>query len=383
MSTVASAGILIVEDERVVASDLQQALSEMGYDAFAIAASGEEAVACAEERWPDVVLMDIRIKGPEDGIRTATMLKKKDPVIVVFLTSHADDSMIDRAKLAEPDGYLLKPVKLAELRSTIEVALYRRHTDAEKEKTRALEHRLVTISNNIPFAIAHFDLRGKVQFANSVFRSLVACQDDPIGASALSFLGEDLYKASYPSRQSALSGDAAAVQMDVERSGVTRHYELSYLPDRDGGGTVTGVYALGSDITEREQLATDLRRAHSNWEAILNAVPVRIISYNRDLISCFANIAAQAESSMLRYHTLGHHIRAVLGEARYRRVANDIESALAGQATVRDEVAYDDSGPRYSDLHLIPDLKDGRVVGIHSLAFEGHGLESRARRAVN
>jgi hypothetical protein len=369
MSTTASAGILIVEDERIVAIDLQQALGELGYDAFAIAASGEEAVACAEERWPDVVLMDIRIKGPEDGIRTATRLKQTDPVSVVFLTSHADDSMIERAKLAEPDGYLIKPVQLAELRSTIEMALYRRQTDAEKEKTRALEHRVVTISNHIPMAIAHFDLRGKVQFANSVFKSLVAYHDDPIGASAMSFLGEDLYKASYSSRQSASSGDAAAVQMDVEQSGVTRHYELSYLPDRDSSGTVTGVYALGSDITEREQLATDLRHAHANWETILNAVPARIISFNRDLISCFANTAAQAESSMLRYHTLGHHIRAVLGEARYRRAANDIESALAGQATVREEVAYDDSGPRYSHLHFIPDLNDGRVVGLHSLSF--------------
>lgn len=370
MSAAVPAGILIVEDDLIVANDLKQSLNEMGYDAFAIAASAEEAVACAEERWPDVVLMDIRINGPEDGIQTATMLKRKDPVIVVFLTAHADDPMIDRAKRAEPDGYLLKPVKLAELRSTIEVALHRRQADAEREKTRAHEHRLFTIANNVPIAIAHFDRKGKVQFANSVFRSLVTYQNDPIGASAMSFLGENLYKASYTSRQSALFGEAATVQMDVQQSGVARHYEVSYLPDRDAGGTVMGVYALAYDITERDRLATDLRRAHANWETILNAVPARIISWNRDLISCFANTAAQAESSVLRYRTLGHHMRVVLGEARYRRAANDIESALSGQATVREEVVYDDSGPRYSNLHLIPDLNDGRVVGLHSLAYD-------------
>jgi PAS domain S-box-containing protein len=370
MSTATPAGILIVEDELIVANDLKHSLSEIGYDAFAIAASAEEAVACAEERWPDVVLMDIRIKGPEDGIQTATILKRKDPVIVVFLTAHADDPMIDRAKLAEPDGYLLKPVKLAELRSTIEMALHRRQSDAEKEKTRANEHRLFAITNNVPVAIAHFDRKGKVQFANSVFRSLVASRNDPIGASAMSFLGEDLYKASYPSRQSALFGQEATVPMDVLQGGVTRHYEVSYLPDRDACGTVIGVYALAHDVTEREQLASDLRRAHANWETILNVVPARIVSWNRDLISCYANAAAQAESTTLRYRTLGHHMRVVLGEARYRRAANDIESALTGQATAREEVLYDDDGPRYSNLLLIPDLIDGRVVGLHSLAFD-------------
>ena len=380
MTNTESPAILIVEDELIVASDLQQSLSEIGYDAFAIAASGEEAVARAEERWPDVVLMDIRIKGPQDGIQTAAMLKNKDSVIVVFLTAHADDPMIDRAKCAAPDGYLIKPVKLADLRGTIEMALHRRQLDTEKEKTRAHEHRLFTIANNVPIAIAYFDRKGKVQFANSVFRSLVAYQDDPIGASAMSFLGEPLYRASYQSRQSAMFGDAGTIRMELEQNGIPRHYEVTYLPDRDNSGTVTGVYALGYDITEREQLMSDLRRAHADLATILNAMPARIISWNKDLTSRFANAAAQAQFRVLRDRSVGQDMRIVLGEARYSNAARHIECALAGQTTVREQIEYDDNGPRYSDLHLIPDLKDGKVVGLHSVAFDVTDLSTARER---
>jgi signal transduction histidine kinase len=123
--------ILIVEDELIVATDLQQSLIDMGYDAFAVASSTEEAVACASAGSPDVVLMDIRIRGEVDGIETAAILKTAFPLGVIYLTAHADEPMIDRAKRTAPHGYLVKPVKLAELRSTIEVALHRRELERE------------------------------------------------------------------------------------------------------------------------------------------------------------------------------------------------------------------------------------------------------------
>lgn len=141
--------VLIVEDERIVASDLQGSLNEMGYDAFAIASSAEETLACAASKCPDVVLMDIRIKGPSDGIETAAILKRKFSISVIYLTAHADDAMIDRAKRTDPHAFLLKPVKLAELRSMIEIVLHRRELEHElrksHERTRELAQRLATV----------------------------------------------------------------------------------------------------------------------------------------------------------------------------------------------------------------------------------------------
>ena len=118
-----SAAVLVVEDESIVAHDLQQTLSGLGYDAFGIAASADEALARASERRPDIALVDVRIKGKTDGIKAAQALQERFGVPVVYLTAHADDATLERAKQTRPYGYLLKPVKPAELKSAIEKAL--------------------------------------------------------------------------------------------------------------------------------------------------------------------------------------------------------------------------------------------------------------------
>jgi signal transduction histidine kinase len=149
MPTRTAPKVLIVEDEHIIASDLQGSLIDMGYDAFAIAASADEALACAAAKCPDVVLMDIRIKGPTDGIETAALLKQKFPISVIYLTAYADAGMVDRAKQTNPHGYLLKPVKLAELGSMIEIALHRSELEQalrdSHERARELAQRLAAV----------------------------------------------------------------------------------------------------------------------------------------------------------------------------------------------------------------------------------------------
>jgi len=117
--------ILVVEDERIVARDLQHVLSGFGYSVPATAASSEDAMRLAAEKCPDLVLMDIRIKGQRDGIETAAILRERFGVPIVYLTAHADDDAVAQAKKTEPYGYLIKPVRADELRSTIEIALYK------------------------------------------------------------------------------------------------------------------------------------------------------------------------------------------------------------------------------------------------------------------
>jgi signal transduction histidine kinase len=133
------AAILLVEDEAIVAKDLEGSLSEMGYEVFAIADSSEQAIEFATTRRPDIVLMDIRIKGKQDGIQTAGTLKDRFQSTVIYLTAHADEMTIQRAKQTEPYGYLSKPVKSEELRSVIEIALYRRKLDDLREQAAQVQ----------------------------------------------------------------------------------------------------------------------------------------------------------------------------------------------------------------------------------------------------
>ena len=127
--------VLIVEDEAIVAQDLRQTLAEQGFDAFAVAASAEEAIATAASKRPDVVLMDIRIKGRTDGIAAAQELRERFGTPIIFLTAHADARTLARAKSTEPSGYLLKPVKSSELKVSIELALHKRGSQQRLERT--------------------------------------------------------------------------------------------------------------------------------------------------------------------------------------------------------------------------------------------------------
>jgi CheY-like chemotaxis protein len=120
------AAILVVEDERIVAIDVQHTLNDLGYDAFAVAGSAQEAIAIATTRKPDLVLMDVRIKGSIDGITAAATLREKFGVAVVFLTAHADESTLARARSSGPCGYVVKPVRASELHAAVAAALHQK-----------------------------------------------------------------------------------------------------------------------------------------------------------------------------------------------------------------------------------------------------------------
>lgn len=117
--------ILVVDDEGIIAMSLQAKLSEMGYDVPQTAGSGEEAIQLVEELKPDLVLMDIRLDGGMDGIEAAGIIRRKFDTPLVYLSAFSDEATLERAKLTEPFGYVLKPVVDRELRIVIEIALFR------------------------------------------------------------------------------------------------------------------------------------------------------------------------------------------------------------------------------------------------------------------
>ncbi len=121
--------LLIVEDEAIVAADLAERLTRQGYEVLASVASGEEALVRAEELQPDLVLMDIHLQGVMDGVEAAREMQTRLMLPVVFLTAYAVGTTLQRAKLVEPYGYILKPVGDRELEIVIEMALYKSQVD--------------------------------------------------------------------------------------------------------------------------------------------------------------------------------------------------------------------------------------------------------------
>lgn len=127
--------ILIVEDETIIAMDLESSLKGLGYEVTSIVSTGEEAIEKAEAENPDLILMDIRVEGEMDGIEAAAEIRGRFDIPVIFSTAYLDAERLDRAKVTMPFGYLLKPIQNRDLRVTIEMALYVAKVEFERKKS--------------------------------------------------------------------------------------------------------------------------------------------------------------------------------------------------------------------------------------------------------
>ncbi|HEY3363327.1 MAG TPA: response regulator [Methanosarcina sp.] len=128
----ANGRILIVEDEHIVAIGIKRMLKDLGYVVTGIASSGEDAIAKAESTFPDLVLMDIMLKGDMDGVEAAREIKEKFEIPIVYLTAYSDNEILERAKITEPLGYIIKPFDEKDLYSNIEVALHKHRKNKDR-----------------------------------------------------------------------------------------------------------------------------------------------------------------------------------------------------------------------------------------------------------
>jgi PAS domain S-box-containing protein len=146
----ANTRILVVEDELIIAKDIQNTLNELGYEVCYIATSGEEAVKKAAKKKPHLVLMDIVLGEGMDGIEAAKQIQKRYNIPIVYLTAYADETILERAKITEPFGYIIKPFAEKELRSTIDMALYKYKIENELKQS---EEKYRTLAENINVGI--------------------------------------------------------------------------------------------------------------------------------------------------------------------------------------------------------------------------------------
>jgi two-component system, response regulator PdtaR len=179
----ASAVILVVEDERITAEDIRAGLKLDGYHVPLVVSSGEEAVQQAGKIRPDLVLMDIKLEGEMDGIDAACEIRKLYDIPVIYLTAYSDEKTVQRAKMTEPSGFLVKgqgiinkPFEESELHAAIEITLYRHQMEKEHDQL------CTTMLQNISEAVIATNSEGKIKFINVVAESLTGwSKDDALG----------------------------------------------------------------------------------------------------------------------------------------------------------------------------------------------------------
>lgn len=182
-STPSETSVMVVEDEGIVATDLGQRLERMGFKVPAIVGTGQDAIESAQEHKPDLILMDIMLRGDMRGTQAAHLIRNDLEVPIIFLTAYSDDSTIRQARMTEPYGYLLKPFDEDILRTTISVALYKHRIDKRLKEQRDW---LDSVLNSIAEALITTDRLGRVTYMNSSAEGMTGwhlhqAQNRPLG----------------------------------------------------------------------------------------------------------------------------------------------------------------------------------------------------------
>jgi diguanylate cyclase (GGDEF)-like protein/PAS domain S-box-containing protein len=273
----AQAKILVIEDEGVLAIDLCNRLQRLGYAVPAVAYSGEDGVRKAVETGPDLILMDVMLGSSPDGVEAAARIRSRMDVPIVYLTAHADEDTLRRARITEAFGYLLKPFEERTLQATIEMALYKH--SAEK-RLRQNEQWLGAIFESIADALVVTDGSGTITYVNPVAETLTGwTARDAAGkplAEVLRIIRENKEGNGaflLELMQSALRGTVKAHGLLVRGDGEEVPVDVSASPVKDEKDADAGLVIVVRDITERKRGEAALMRSRDFYLTLLNEFP--------------------------------------------------------------------------------------------------------------
>lgn len=274
--------ILVVEDEGLIAADIQRRLERLGYPMPAIASSGTEALRCARSTPFDLVLMDIRLKGDMDGIVTAQALKSELDTPVVYITAHADHETIDRAKLTEPLGYILKPITDGDLRSAVQIALYKAGME---RRLRTSEAWLSTTLRSVGEGIVATDTSGEIVCMNPVAEHLTGWSAaDAFGSPLMDVLGLFEESQSQPARNpifDLFAGESRNYTL-VSKTGVRKTVEVE-CSENCSEADLLGSIVVVRDISRRKEMESRLIQSQ-RMEAVANLAGGLAHDFNNQLM---------------------------------------------------------------------------------------------------
>jgi PAS domain S-box-containing protein len=257
--------LLIVEDEFVVAENLRIDLELMGYEVAGMASSGEEAMMLARRDNPDLALMDIKLPGGMDGIETAINLRQELDVPVIFITAFADESLLERAKAADPFGYLVKPYERKGLRAGVETAHYKARME---HLLRESESRFRSMFENSPVAYLSLDEFGRCLDFNSELCELVGYTGKELTLKSFAEFCVPEKRQLYIEQFAKLK-DRKRFEIEVE---LVRGDKKLLVVLLDGGvqydadGEFIRIHCILQNITERKRLGEALRSANETLE---------------------------------------------------------------------------------------------------------------------
>ena len=354
--------ILIVEDEGLIARDIENMVKNAGYEVCGVVQTGEEAIERAEACHPDLILMDIILHGNIDGIKAAEIIRERCGLPVIYLTAHTDETTLQRAKLTEPLGYTLKPVEQKELTTVIEMALYKYKMEI---KLREREQWLGTILQSIGEGVVATDRAGNITFMNPVAEKLTGWrQQESINmplSSVLHLVDEEegkLIRVSIPELLSDPVGNPLNGTVQIVNYEQKVPVELNATLIRNAKDGASGLVLVLYDLTERKRYEEKLR--YNAVHDHLTDLPNRTLLFDRLSISL-----AQAQRD-------GHVVAVIMLDLDEFKKVNDTYGHGVGDNLLQEVASRLTRMLRKGDtiarlggdefVLLLPDLPHGEVA---------------------
>ena len=255
--------ILIVEDEGIIAIDLKSCVEQLGYTVLACVDSAEKALELVEQEPPDLVLMDIVLKGPMDGIEAAALMRSRWGIPAIFITAYADPEWVERAKPVNPFGYILKPFQSNEIKVNIEIALYTSMVEKERRKAEEMLRQSVEKYRSLAASVDSMYLvnrecryvfmnEGHQRRFNQPFEEIIGRRYSEFHSK------ENSNDFAERMREVFKTGKPITQEYRSERDG--RYFLRTFTPvmDRNPAGEISEVVVVSKDITERKQAEKEL-----------------------------------------------------------------------------------------------------------------------------
>ncbi|MBM9520967.1 PAS domain S-box protein [Desulforhopalus vacuolatus] len=282
-----ASSILIVEDEFIIAKDIETSLKNMGYVVCAIVSSGEEAIKKTQKEKPDLVLMDIILKGAIDGIEAARQIRSLFKIPIVYLTAYTDDNTLEKAKITEPYGYILKPFKNRELNNAIEISLYKNKME---KKLIESEERFKFLAENMADVVWTLDLNFQTTYVSPSIEKVLGFTpaerkqqplEKMVTPESFKRIAENFSQERETEKMNADSD--RVISMEVEyyhKNGTIVWTENSIKGMRDPDGKLIGIYGSSRDITEKKRAEIALIESEKKYRLLADNVADAIYTVN-------------------------------------------------------------------------------------------------------
>ncbi len=340
--------ILIVEDNQIIAKDLSENLSNMGYKLVGNAVTGLSAIEMAVKFNPDIILMDIQLNGDMDGIEAASLISKKMDSAIIYLSAYADDTTLKRAKLTTPYGYLLKPFEERELQTTIEMAHYKHLLET---KIKENERWLFTTLQSIAEAVVATDNNGRIIFLNPASEKLLLLKkENLIGKKA----DDVIFIKNGNSTQNIVSsllsgmgdvnnyprGEFIIISADGEEIPVL--FDVS--PINEDGKNISGLVIVIRDIREKKKNEKKILSSERRLAALVDSAMDAVVTVDHHQNIVIFNTAAEKIFKCKAADSIGKKLDLFIPERFRKRHGEHIKKFSSGNKNI--------VGP-FTNLHAI------------------------------